>query len=358
MIRFRNIATFLVLFSLIGTLSRADTATTGDGRVIENPTSNGDLKMRVNVGGTKTDAIAITGSSGAVAIVPNASISATQFNIGTSSTNNNGFDAMSINVANTGGSRADIVGTRGGSKDWQIGSANGALGAIAQGNFGIISNGGSTVFSQDNSTTAHGTISNTGGWTVGNAATVGPLLQVGSTTTTATATDALQITVGTSGDTRASIRGKLGANTQWIIGTFNTSVALTGATAANDFYIYGNNFPIDFSANGTALQGKLQTSGAWTLGTVSGGVSTGTTLGFDASYGSGTTHVMPVLYGVSLSTTNTCTAICLANRAAEGNCSTISGACIFAWDSSNTPSTCGTNQANPRCLCSCIRTAN
>lgn len=41
-----------------------DTATTGDGRVIENPTSNGDLKLRVNVGGVRTDAMTISGSTG------------------------------------------------------------------------------------------------------------------------------------------------------------------------------------------------------------------------------------------------------------------------------------------------------
>lgn len=37
-------------------------------RAIVNPDSNGDLKIKVNVGGTVTDALTVTGSTGAVTV--------------------------------------------------------------------------------------------------------------------------------------------------------------------------------------------------------------------------------------------------------------------------------------------------
>ena len=49
-------------------IANGDTAVTGDGRVIENPTSNGDLKLRVNVGGVRTDALTITGATSVVSL--------------------------------------------------------------------------------------------------------------------------------------------------------------------------------------------------------------------------------------------------------------------------------------------------
>lgn len=51
-------------------IARADSTTTGGARVVENPTSNGNLLLRVNVGGTKTDALTITGTTAGVALGP------------------------------------------------------------------------------------------------------------------------------------------------------------------------------------------------------------------------------------------------------------------------------------------------
>lgn len=64
MIHFRNLVLFLALSSIFESLTLADTSTTGDGRVVENPTSNGDLKFRVKIGSTPTDVFTLTGSSG------------------------------------------------------------------------------------------------------------------------------------------------------------------------------------------------------------------------------------------------------------------------------------------------------
>lgn len=69
MMKFKTLLLAIVLSIVCGSSNYralADTATTGDGRVIENPTSNGDLKLRVNVGGVKTDALTITGSTAKV----------------------------------------------------------------------------------------------------------------------------------------------------------------------------------------------------------------------------------------------------------------------------------------------------
>lgn len=68
---FRFLALTAALFSFI---ARGDVAKTGDGRVIENPTSNGDLKMRVNIGGTRTDILSITGSTGAFSLGPSSGL--------------------------------------------------------------------------------------------------------------------------------------------------------------------------------------------------------------------------------------------------------------------------------------------
>lgn len=57
---------------LVATIAHGDIGLTGDGRVLSNPTSNGDFKLRVNVGGTPADALAITGSTGKVEVATSA----------------------------------------------------------------------------------------------------------------------------------------------------------------------------------------------------------------------------------------------------------------------------------------------
>lgn len=59
------ISFFLAFFVVI---AQADTSTTGGGRIIENPTQDGDLKIRINDGGVKKDVISATGSTALVTI--------------------------------------------------------------------------------------------------------------------------------------------------------------------------------------------------------------------------------------------------------------------------------------------------
>lgn len=71
MMKLRNFLPAVVLSIVFGSLNYlavADTAVTGDGRVFANPTSNGDMKLRVNVGGTNNDSVLVQGSSGHVGV--------------------------------------------------------------------------------------------------------------------------------------------------------------------------------------------------------------------------------------------------------------------------------------------------
>lgn len=63
-----SIMTWLFLSVFFVMNANADTSTTGGSRVLENPTSNGNLILRVNVGGVKTDALTVTGATGKVAV--------------------------------------------------------------------------------------------------------------------------------------------------------------------------------------------------------------------------------------------------------------------------------------------------
>lgn len=58
---------------LWASVAHADSISTAGTRVIEDPVSNGDMKLRVNVGGTKTDVVSLTGSTGAVVLGPSGS---------------------------------------------------------------------------------------------------------------------------------------------------------------------------------------------------------------------------------------------------------------------------------------------
>ncbi len=62
---FHLLALTAIVFSIT---ARGDTISTAGSRVIENPVSDGDLKMRVNDGGVRKDAIAITGSTAGVTL--------------------------------------------------------------------------------------------------------------------------------------------------------------------------------------------------------------------------------------------------------------------------------------------------
>jgi hypothetical protein len=68
--------TFLAALIALPFMAHADTVTTAGTRIINNPTSNADLKLRVNVGGTATDAISIAGSTAAVTV--NGALTATK----------------------------------------------------------------------------------------------------------------------------------------------------------------------------------------------------------------------------------------------------------------------------------------
>ena len=63
------VAFFIAFFAVIG---QSDTSRTGGARVFENPTSNGDIGLRVNIGGTKQTVINAAGATGAVSLGPSA----------------------------------------------------------------------------------------------------------------------------------------------------------------------------------------------------------------------------------------------------------------------------------------------
>jgi hypothetical protein len=60
----KRIASFLVLLLLASNVARGDSMTTGGDRVLENPTSGAAIKTRVNIGGTKTDVLSVSGAAG------------------------------------------------------------------------------------------------------------------------------------------------------------------------------------------------------------------------------------------------------------------------------------------------------
>lgn len=88
-------------------VARGDTAVTGDGRVIENPTSNGDLKLRVNVGGTKTDVLTVKGSTGVVT-VPLGTTETVTDNVSTGTINNLAWTSPVVTLS--GGSAVTLSG--------------------------------------------------------------------------------------------------------------------------------------------------------------------------------------------------------------------------------------------------------
>lgn len=59
-----------LLSGLIAATAFADEIRTGGARVIENPTQDGNLVLRVNDGGVKTDVLTVTGSTSALAVGP------------------------------------------------------------------------------------------------------------------------------------------------------------------------------------------------------------------------------------------------------------------------------------------------
>lgn len=68
----------------------------------------------------------------------------------------------------------------------------------------------------------------------------------------------------------------------------------------------------------------------------------------------GTSTNSPSLYGSTVAASQSCTTTC---NTEPTDLSTISGTCVIAWDSSNSPIACGTAGANNRCLCAGVRTS-
>lgn len=98
---------FAALLAIIFSLTAlGDTAVTGDGRVLENPTSNGDLKFRVNIGGVKTDVLSVTGSTGAIAVAKNFSVTNGSVS---SATTSSGGGANVFSVNETGASFGELI---------------------------------------------------------------------------------------------------------------------------------------------------------------------------------------------------------------------------------------------------------
>lgn len=137
------------LLALSSVVARADSVTTGGTRIINNPISNGDFKLRVNVGGSPTDALAVTGSTGNAAFsnlvaLPNGAVGGPSLRFSNSLTT--GFyrvGADVIGIATNGVAAGNIDS----SQIWTIGPAlptttkhpvDGIL------NFGVTNAGGGT----------------------------------------------------------------------------------------------------------------------------------------------------------------------------------------------------------------------
>lgn len=104
--RFRNIVLFLTLSSLFGSLCLADTSTTGGARVLENPTSDGDLIFRINDGGTKKSIITITGSTGDTKI--GHSTQGTPFTVFRDTNAGDSTNTLSLDVGNSGSTQGQL----------------------------------------------------------------------------------------------------------------------------------------------------------------------------------------------------------------------------------------------------------
>lgn len=109
MLRFKTFALAVVLSIVFGSSNYralADSTTTSGARVIENPTQDGNLVMRINDGGVKTDAITVTGSSSAVSLGPTTGVSSNHTLYGRGSVSASSLNAIgsvfSFGADNTG----------------------------------------------------------------------------------------------------------------------------------------------------------------------------------------------------------------------------------------------------------------
>lgn len=231
----------LILLTLCS-IAHGDEARTGDGRVLENPTSNGDLKLRVNVGGTKRDPIIITGASGALTLGPT----------GTTQTIVHSVLGRTVSQSSdsTLGVRYEFTSSSTNGRTWTIGH-----------NF-ITGVGEFSIF--DNTANAERfKIDTSGGATIGTS---------GSNATSQLNGNALIVRSGAGNS--ASVRLSPNGTVQSVFGNNITGDNFITGASANDLTIVSNGNGISFSGDsGSSLQGRMSSAGAWTLGPPSGGVS-------------------------------------------------------------------------------------
>lgn len=266
----------------------ASSAFAGERQVI-NPDANGDLKMIVNMGGTATTVLQVTGSSGVMSIGPT-----TLFTSGINAINGRtqvkggqtNAEALSVksNIATTGQSYGLVV------------------------DAGTNASDQNTLWRDQAGTTTFGSILGNGAWTVGPT-TSNQTLTINGTDTILNS-NASTVRVGFSMRKNNTVTAGI-----YVEGT--ASDFLTGA-AAGDLSITSVNKNIDFSTNGTSvgasLNGSLFTSGT----TTNGGLNMNNFAGMWAeSTGSSSTS---------------CEATCAGNESNHGQ-NTSSGHCIMAWNS-------------------------
>lgn len=217
----RFLALAAILFSLT---ARGDESRTGDGRVVENPTSNGDLKLRVNVGGTKQDALTILGASGRPTF-KTPSGNGMIFNLDTTTAPSSAAAQNTLQFLQ-GGSIKAYIGT--------AGLANGLINGDLASDLSIVSSAGNMNFSTDNGTSRAGQITTTGGWIV-------PKLAFSSQTVGSGTTNDLTLTGNflrfTAGGTLTGVVPILGSQIVIITGFNGSNVLIqnenAGSAAAN-----------------------------------------------------------------------------------------------------------------------------
>lgn len=99
----------LALSLVAASIATADTATTGGARVVENPTSDGNLVLRINDGGTKKDAISITGSTALTTIGASGETGTHSFNGGMSTTLGLTVGPSGAGFVKAGGANSDLT---------------------------------------------------------------------------------------------------------------------------------------------------------------------------------------------------------------------------------------------------------
>lgn len=297
---------FVLLFSF--------PAFAGD-RVVINPDSGGDLKLKVNIGGTATDALTVAGSNGTVVVGPvnNQSLSHViwggKLGVGTTPASVSGFGSV-LHIKGTADSSLRLDN---GTNSWEIGNNN-----------------SQTLQFYANSTIA-GSVSSGGAWTLG-------LTSGGATT---------GLTVKATGSSTAVIDRTVSAGAL-------SGIEFQGGGVKNSRFMTSSTNAFSIENSSGADVGSATQAGSWTIG-ISGQIQilNGLTR-FEEAYGWSFGSQRPGMFYTATASPSTCTAQCDTDKSSHGFGATGSGTCIAAWTSGNAVSTCGTSLTSGKCLCAAI----